>query len=82
MTRPDSAKYFKELNMKERIFSVLTNYQRFVYGWGDIFSYFIKCVPCRKRHSSFFKMPSNIKHRLYARGNRKLNKELDVINLL
>jgi len=44
--------------------------------------YFGQCVPCRSRKSSFFRKESNIKHRIYAKGERKLTSELDVVYLL
>ena len=69
-------------DIKLAVFDIFSSRQRFKYKPKDLCQYFCSFVCCRKKRSPFFKKAQNQNHLLYARGQRKLIKELDVIHLM
>ncbi|TNV74197.1 hypothetical protein FGO68_gene741 [Halteria grandinella] len=54
---------------------------RFIYGYRHIFQYLTKCL-CLRDKAKMRKDYSVKSHYLYEKGNEKLKRELDVVNLM
>ena len=62
------------------ILDYLLTRSRFIYGYKELFHYLTRCMCLRKpkKHMSKF----DRSHLLYKKGNEKLKRELDVVNLI
>jgi hypothetical protein len=54
---------------------------RFIYGYRHLLDYMSRCV-CFRNKAKMRKEESVKRHYLYEKGNEKLKRELDIVNLI
>lgn len=69
-----------EENYLKRILDYFLLRTRLDYGYGEIFHYLFRCRCWGLKKNTKSELDQN--HVLYKRGNDKLSRELDVINLV
>ena len=91
MKIPDSEKMISEIaatkvveeDYLKKVLTFVLLRARLIYGYTEILHYIFRCVCFRKRPKHLSEEPTlHRRHHIYHRGNQKLERELDIINIV